>query len=324
MQETWLGCLPLVCRKENQVSTRTVHLVALSRVDCLLLDAFDLQSIKLLIEDLDNIHGNGLVDLLPKMGTENLDKRNLQRRNLPVHEYTRKVKLDLETDVNVCTVDGRGPPEGETAIRNLGKTRTLRVRKFLELHGLLKAACLLPEQSLPCGKVSTFEKRVFEDSFHAAQGLDHVSPVGIQVPKFSVVPLVGPPERINTQYLVLLEFSPNAPASVVSEGVAILGEKGVDSRYTSVPAVLKILKGEPSVLGVSLLPFKCILRPNALRVYKLALPRLKIPEKIWYELVLIMGEARSEVSDTSFCLLRILQVGLGYKNMSHGKHSKTT
>ena len=56
------------------------------------------------------------MDLLPQMGTEDLDQRDLQCRNLTVEEDTRQIKLHLETDVDVGSVDSRRPPEGEASV----------------------------------------------------------------------------------------------------------------------------------------------------------------------------------------------------------------
>lgn len=65
------------------------------------------------------------------MSTEDLDERNLQRRNLAVHENTRQIQLHLEPDVDVGAIDRRRPPERETTIGNLIQTATLRIRQFL-------------------------------------------------------------------------------------------------------------------------------------------------------------------------------------------------
>ena len=75
-----------------------------------LLHSFDLQSVKFLIENLTKIHHNRFVDLLPQMGTENLNQGNLQCRDFAVHENASQIKLDLETNVNVGSVDGWRPP----------------------------------------------------------------------------------------------------------------------------------------------------------------------------------------------------------------------
>ena len=74
-------------------------------MDGLLLDGFDTESLKLLIEHLTQIHDHRFVDLLPQMGTEDLNERDLERGNLAVQEDTGQIKLDLETDVDVGTVD---------------------------------------------------------------------------------------------------------------------------------------------------------------------------------------------------------------------------
>jgi len=44
-------------------------------------------------------HDNRLVHLLPQVGTEDLDERNLECGDLAVHEDAREVELHLETDV---------------------------------------------------------------------------------------------------------------------------------------------------------------------------------------------------------------------------------
>jgi hypothetical protein len=45
------------------------------------------------------------MDLLPQMCSEYLDKRDLQCWNLSMQEYTCQIQLDLETDVNVGSVN---------------------------------------------------------------------------------------------------------------------------------------------------------------------------------------------------------------------------
>lgn len=44
--------------------------------------------------------------LLPKMGPEDLNQGDLERWNLAVQEDTSQVQLHLETDVDVCSVNG--------------------------------------------------------------------------------------------------------------------------------------------------------------------------------------------------------------------------
>ena len=100
------------------------------------------------------------------MSTEDLDQTDLQRRDFAVpeiftqyclhtelqwknlHENTRQIKLDLETDVDVGTIDGWAPPEGESTIWNLVQTGSLRVCELLVSHGFLETRGLLPEQTL--------------------------------------------------------------------------------------------------------------------------------------------------------------------------------
>jgi hypothetical protein len=79
------------------------------------------------------------VYLLPEVRAEDLDERDLERRQLAVHEDAREVELHLEADVHVGAVDGRRPPEREAAVRDLRQARALRIRQLLELHALLEA-----------------------------------------------------------------------------------------------------------------------------------------------------------------------------------------
>ena len=215
MQEGRLTDLPLVGGKEEDVCAGRIHLVTLPRMNRLLLDGLDLQCIHLHVEDLADVHNDRLVDLLPKMGAENLNQRNLQGRYLTVHENSCQVELDLETNIDVGPVDRRGPPKRETSVWNLIETRSLGMGQLLVLHGLLEARCFLPEESLPGGEVSSLEEGVFQNTFDTTEGLNHVRPVIVQIPQFAIVLLMGPPEWVLLQDLVLFEVLADAPAFVV-------------------------------------------------------------------------------------------------------------
>lgn len=54
----------------------------------------------------------------------------------------------------------------------------------------------LPEETFPGREVGSLEQRVFQNTFHSAQSLNHVGPVVVQIPQLAVMSLVGPPERI--------------------------------------------------------------------------------------------------------------------------------
>ena len=177
------------------------------------------------------------------MGPEDLDQGNLERRDLAVHEDASQVELDLETDVDVGPVDGGRPPQREPTVGDLVETRPLGVRQLLVLHGLLEAGGLLPEETLPRGEVGALEEGVLQDALDAAQGLDHVGPVIVQVPQLAVVALMGPPEGVLLQDLVGLELGPHAPALVVGQGVPVLLEQGVDPGDAAIPRILEVLQG---------------------------------------------------------------------------------
>ena len=65
-------------------------------MDRFFLDSFNLQSIQFLIEDLAQIHDDRFVDLLPQMGTEDLNERNLESGDLAVHENACQIQLHLD------------------------------------------------------------------------------------------------------------------------------------------------------------------------------------------------------------------------------------
>ena len=64
------------------------------------------------------------------MRPEDLDQTDLQRRDLAVHENTRQIQLDLETDIDVRSVDRGTPPECEPTVGDLVQTGSLRVGEF--------------------------------------------------------------------------------------------------------------------------------------------------------------------------------------------------
>lgn len=98
--------LPLELGEEEDVGTGRVHLVRFTWMNCLLLHMLDLERVKLHIEYLAKVHHYRLVDLLPQMGPEDLDQRDLKRRNLTMHENSSQIQLHLEADINVGAVDG--------------------------------------------------------------------------------------------------------------------------------------------------------------------------------------------------------------------------
>ena len=204
-------------------------------MDRLLLDSLDLERVQLHVKYLAQIHHNGLVDLLPQVCSEDLNEGDLERGDLSVHEYAREVKLHLEAHVHVGAVDRGRPPEREAPVGDLVETRSLSVRQLLILHGLLEAGGFLPEEALPRGEIGALEECVFEDALDTAQRLDHVGAVVVEVPELAVVLLVGPPERVLLEHLVLLEVLPYAPPLVVGQGQTVLLEERVYSRNTSVP-----------------------------------------------------------------------------------------
>lgn len=64
------------------------------------------------------------------MSTEDLDQRDLESRDLAVHEDTSQIELDLETDVDIGAIDRWRPPQSEATIWHLIQTRALSVREL--------------------------------------------------------------------------------------------------------------------------------------------------------------------------------------------------
>ena len=96
-------------------------------MDRLLLHRLDLQRFKLLVKYLAQVHNNAFVNLLPQMGTEDLNQVDLQRRYLAVHENSRQIQLDLEADIDIGAIDRWAPPQSEITIRDLVLTGSLRI-----------------------------------------------------------------------------------------------------------------------------------------------------------------------------------------------------
>ena len=87
-----------------------------------------------------------------------------------MYEYTSQVKLYLETDIDVCSIDCWAPPQHETMVKNLVEIQTLHVGELLVSHRLFKIRCLLPEEmGLSHQEVHSLEQHVFQDTFHPMQ-----------------------------------------------------------------------------------------------------------------------------------------------------------
>eukprot|EP00959_Pyramimonas_sp_CCMP1952_P271920 5685478-Pyramimonas_sp.AAC.1 len=113
-------------------------------------------------------------------------------------------------------------------------------------------AHLLPEETLPGGEVGALEEGVLEDALHAAQRLDDVRAVVVEVPQLAVVALVCPPEGVQPRHLELLELRAHPPPLVVRQRVPVLLEERVDARDAAVPRVLRCIykdKGRSQTIG---------------------------------------------------------------------------
>jgi hypothetical protein len=152
-------------------------------MDLLFLNSLNTQTLKFLVEDLAQIHDDGLVNLLPQMGPENLNQGYLERWNLAVQKDTGQIQLYLETNIYVGSVNSRAPPQGEATIRDLIQPRSLGVSQLLELHAFFESGSLLPKETPPSwGMLSSFEKCVFKNGLDSSQGLDDICAIGVQIP----------------------------------------------------------------------------------------------------------------------------------------------
>lgn len=97
-------------------------------MNSLFLNGLYLQWLQFLIEDLAQIHDNALVDFLPQMRSEYLNQRNLECWYLAVHENASQIQLHLETNIDICSINCRTPPQSEPTIGNLVQTGPLRIR----------------------------------------------------------------------------------------------------------------------------------------------------------------------------------------------------
>ena len=147
------------------------------------------------------------------------------------------LELDLETNVDVGSVDGWRPPESETSVGDLVQTGTLSVGELLEFHALFKTRSFFPEQAFPGRERCGLEQRVLQDGLNTTESLDNVGTVGVEIPKFSIVTLTSPPEWVGLHVLVDLELRSGSESLVEGKRGAILLEKSVDSGQTSVPRV---------------------------------------------------------------------------------------
>ena len=117
------------------------------------------------------------------------------------------------------------------------QTGTLGISQLLLFHRLFETGRLLPKETFPSGEISSLKERVFKDTFNTSQCFDHVGTIVVEVPQFTVVTLMSPPEGILLQDLVLFEFRAYTLSFVVSQSVSILLEKCVDTGNTTISTV---------------------------------------------------------------------------------------
>jgi hypothetical protein len=70
------------------------------------------------------------------------------------HEWKSSFNHEL---TYISSVDSGWPPQCEPSIWDLIQTRSLSIRQLLILHRFLKATGFLPEQTLPCREIRSFE-----------------------------------------------------------------------------------------------------------------------------------------------------------------------
>src|SRR5690242_7747413 len=136
--------------------------------------------------------------------------------------------------------------------------------------------------------------------------------------------LACPPEGVALHVLVDLEFSPGAEALVEAKCAAVLLEKGVNTRQTTVPAVFQVLKCQSAVLLLSFLTLLRVLHPDALRVAELRLPWNDVAEDVGNESLLIVRHTGAIMRDTGISLLGPSLVAGRNQNVRSRNHTKST
>ena len=85
--------------------------------------------------------------------------------------------------------------------------------------------------------------------------------------------------------------------------MSVLLEQRVDTRNTTIPAVLEILERQAPVLRVRLLALHRVLRPDTSGVEELGLPWLQVAVQVGDQLVLLVRHTSAEVRDSDVSLL---------------------
>jgi hypothetical protein len=165
---------------------------------------------------------------------------------------------------------------------------------------------------------------MLQDSFNPAKSLNHVSSVVVEIPQLSIMFLMGPPERILLEKLVLFELLPDSPTLIIGKSEPIFLEESIDSRNTMIPGLFQIIQSESSVLSLGLLSLDCILGPDSLTVNKLGVPSLNVSIQVGNKLILFVGHACSEMRNSLFSLFRVSQVSLRNEDVPHRQHTQTS
>ena len=68
------------------------------------------------------------------MSTEDLNEGDFESWDFSMHKDSSQIQLNLETNVYVGSVDRWRPPKRKASIRDLIKTRSLRMSQLFILH----------------------------------------------------------------------------------------------------------------------------------------------------------------------------------------------
>ena len=86
MKKARFADLPLKSSKKDDICTRRIHFIAFPWMNGFLLHCIDLQTLEFHVEDLTEIHHNAFMNLLPQMGSENLNEGYFESWNLAMHK----------------------------------------------------------------------------------------------------------------------------------------------------------------------------------------------------------------------------------------------
>lgn len=76
---------------------------------------------------------------------------------------------------------------------------------------------------------------MLKDPLNTSKCLDDISSVIVQIPQLPIMPLMGPPEWVLLQDLVLLKICAYSPSFIICQGVSIFLKQSIYTWYSPIP-----------------------------------------------------------------------------------------